>query len=327
MTSTAATPGPSVADRLRAHRGRCTPSELRVAQSLLADYPAAGLESVTALGRAASVSAPTVLRLVAKLGFAGYGDFQQALRSELSARSAGPVQSYPRPPGSGSPDEPQAPTTLLSRCAGSISSSVHATLADLDPVDFARTVALLADPARRVLLAGGRFSWLLAEQLGGLLALLRPGVTTPGAPASAGSAALLDVAEGHVVVVYDYRRYERASIHFGEQAVRRGAELVLVTDRWLSPLSRSADVLLTTSAVGPTPFVAFSPAVAVNEALLTGVVEALGESPIPRLADHDELTGSAVESGAGQDARSVASEPARPAAGPRRPPARPGSAA
>lgn len=234
----------------------------------------------------------------------------------------GPYSPTPAPPGP-APDKPRAPTTLLARCAGSLSASVHATLADLDPVDFARTVALLADPARRILLAGGRFSWLLAEQLGGLLALLRPGVRTPGAPASAGSAALLDVAEGHVVVVYDYRRYERASIRFGEQAVRRGAELVLITDRWLSPLSRSADVLLTTSAVGPTPFVAFSPAVAVNEALLTGVVESLGESPLPRLADHDELTGSAVESG---PARSVASEPARRAGGPRRPPARPGSA-
>src|SRR4249919_2903539 len=88
-------PTKTVAELLRARRGDLTPAELRVAQALLADYPAAGLQTVAALAAVAGVSAPTVVRLVSKLGFPGYATLQNRLRAELSARSVGPVELYP----------------------------------------------------------------------------------------------------------------------------------------------------------------------------------------------------------------------------------------
>ncbi len=92
----------TVAERLRLRLGELTQAERKVARALMADYPVAGLEPVTKLAAAAGVSAPTVVRLVAKLEFDGYAEFQQSLKSEVSARLSSPLQKHaglPAPAG------------------------------------------------------------------------------------------------------------------------------------------------------------------------------------------------------------------------------------
>jgi len=61
-----------------------TRSERQLADTLLQDYPMAGLRSVTRLAQAAKVSTPTVIRMARKLGFDGFPDMQESLRNELS---------------------------------------------------------------------------------------------------------------------------------------------------------------------------------------------------------------------------------------------------
>ena len=64
----------------------------KVARALLARYPAAGLQSTAALADAAGTSKPTVLRLLARLGFGGYPVFQERLRAEATrSMSASPL--------------------------------------------------------------------------------------------------------------------------------------------------------------------------------------------------------------------------------------------
>ena len=71
----------SIAVQLRADYSAFSPTERKVARVLLQQYPLAGLETVAQLAQKAAVSGPTVLRLVAKLGFDGYSAFQEALRT------------------------------------------------------------------------------------------------------------------------------------------------------------------------------------------------------------------------------------------------------
>ena len=44
--------------------------------------------------------------------------------------------------------------------------------------------------------------------------------------------------------MFDYRRYDAGTVAFGREAARRGADVVLFTDPYLSPLSAAATVLL-----------------------------------------------------------------------------------
>ena len=84
----------TVAERLQLLRDELTPAERRVVRALMADYPVAGLGPVAKLAAAAGVSAPTVVRLVTKLSFEGYADFQQSLKSEVSARLSSPLEMH-----------------------------------------------------------------------------------------------------------------------------------------------------------------------------------------------------------------------------------------
>jgi DNA-binding MurR/RpiR family transcriptional regulator len=279
--------GRTVADALRRRRGELTPAELRVAQALLADYPAAGLRPIARLAEGAGVSSPTVLRLVTKLGFGGYPQIQEALRTELSARTSGPLEDYPAP----GQDEP-----LLVR-AHSLGSALAESQRGQDAAELTAAADLVADRGRRVLVTGGRFSWTLAAHLASFLGLLRPGVAHVANEPAARAAALLDVDERTVLVAFDYRRYQRDTVAFGRAAAGQGASLVVCTDPYLSPLASSAGVLLTTTVEGPPPFVTLVPAFALVETLILGAVERGGQESRHRVADFDRLNAGAVESG------------------------------
>jgi DNA-binding MurR/RpiR family transcriptional regulator len=280
----------TVAEVLRHRRRELTPAELRVAQALLGDYPAAGLQPIARLADAANVSPPTVLRLVTKLGFAGYPQIQAALRAELSARCAGPLQDYPAS-GDGEP--------LAARAERSIGIALGESLRGQDPAELDGAADLIADRGRTVLTTGGRFSWTLSAHLSGLLGLLRPDVrhivNEPGARA----AAMLDVDENTVVVAFDYRRYQRDTVAFGRAAAAQGASVIVCTDPYLSPLASSATVLLTTTIEGPPPFITLVPALALVETLILGVVERGGTESQHRVAAFERLNAGVVDSGPG----------------------------
>src|SRR5260370_21715401 len=81
----------SIAETIRQGLGLLTPTERKPALALLANYPVPGLEPVAQLAKRAGVSGPTVLRLVAKLGFTSYPRFQQPLRDEHEQRGRAPL--------------------------------------------------------------------------------------------------------------------------------------------------------------------------------------------------------------------------------------------
>ncbi|HEX7374345.1 MAG TPA: MurR/RpiR family transcriptional regulator [Steroidobacteraceae bacterium] len=278
-----------VAALLRDRRGDLTRAELRVAQALLRDYPAAGLQPIAGLAAASGVSGPTVVRLFAKLGYASYSHLQRQLRSELSARTSGPVQLYP-PPGHDSTARRQ----LLVRLERHLSHAVADTLRSVDENDLERAVTLLSDRTRPVLLTGGRASIAHAYYMATYLQLLRPGVSFLGLGRAPRTAALLDVDRAHVLVVFDFHRYERETVEFGRAAAARGGTLILFTDTYLSPLASSADVLLTAAVDGLRPFITLTPVLALVETTTMSVAERIGPDGRDRLADFDELNSGSV---------------------------------
>ena len=58
----------TVAERLRQMSGELTATERKLMSTLFANYPMAGLVSITEFAREADVSTPSVLRLAKKIG-------------------------------------------------------------------------------------------------------------------------------------------------------------------------------------------------------------------------------------------------------------------
>ncbi len=271
---------PSVAERLRRASKDFAPAERRVVRALLTEYPLTGLEPLAVVAQRAGTSAPTVLRVVGKLGFGGYPDFQRALRAELSQRWSRPLDVMPREPAAG----------LVGTVREAIRASVAADLDRLaDGPDTDTAAALLANARGSIWAVGGRFSTVLAEYLVLHLQVLRRGVhRVPGDPGGRHTA-LLDVARRDVVVAFDYRRYQRDTIEFGARAVAQGARLVLFTDHLVSPLAGDADAVLVTTIDTGSPFSVMSPALAAVETVLVSVVDRLGGAPTARMERYDAL--------------------------------------
>ena len=84
----------TIADRMHARLDSLTRAERQLADSILENYPVSGLGSITAVALNAGVSTPTVARMVQKLGYKGFPDFQAELRRELEAKITGPIAKH-----------------------------------------------------------------------------------------------------------------------------------------------------------------------------------------------------------------------------------------
>ena len=88
----------TVAEHLRDSIANAGATERRVVHSLLADYPMLALGTLADWANRAGVSAPTVLRYLAKIEFNSFPEFQARLREELSDRLRSPLekQTWPK---------------------------------------------------------------------------------------------------------------------------------------------------------------------------------------------------------------------------------------
>jgi DNA-binding MurR/RpiR family transcriptional regulator len=281
-------PEVTVAERLRVRLGELTHAERKVARALMSDYPVAGLEPVAKLAAAAGVSPPTVVRLVAKLDFDGYAEFQQSLKTEVSARLSSPLEMHAERGRGDSGGALRNTERLL--CDG-----IRSSFARLPPGEFEQAVRLLADPRRSVTLVGGRVSTMLAEYLAAHLKILRPRVQVLPAAGPDRVSSMLDVSRRDVFVAFDYRRYQHDTVRLAMTAKDRRAALIAFTDPYLSPLAARADVILTSSVQSPSPFGAMTPALALVEAIIAALVDQLGDAPRARMARYDALNGGVVD--------------------------------
>ncbi|MBO4168600.1 MurR/RpiR family transcriptional regulator [Cereibacter azotoformans] len=206
-----------------------TRAERQLATHILRQYPVAALGSITALAKAADVSTPTVVRLVQKLGFKGYPDFQAGLRGEVEAMLMSPLAKHERWAG-GVPD-----THILNRFADAVVANLEATLGQIDHAEFDAAARLLADPGRRVFVLGGRITHALADYFVTMMKVTRPEVMLMSDMSSTWPPALLDMGKGDILLLFDIRRYENTVLQVAEMAVEQGVEVVLMTDRWISP--------------------------------------------------------------------------------------------
>jgi DNA-binding MurR/RpiR family transcriptional regulator len=246
-------------------------TERRVARALLSHYPAAGLEPAVKLAERAGASAPTVTRYIARLGFAGYREFQQAIRDEMTARMTSPMEQ----PLAYSTDTPAA--RLLSDVARVDVELMQGCFASIPPSEFATAVELLADARASVYVVGGRFSHLIAELLDAHLRMLRPRTRAITAQRDEGALMLMEMGRRDALVVFDFRRYQPDVIELARGASDRNCKIVLVTDLWLSPVAEFADVVLPLQTDNGSPFDSLVPAVAIVEALAVAVLARLGD--------------------------------------------------
>ena len=264
MSETADAP-PTIEARLRAALPKLTRTERQLAAHMLNSYPVAVLGSIASVARGAGVSPPTVGRLVQKLGFTGYPEFQTQLREEVGERLASPLAKHEKWA------QTAADAHVLDAFAARVMENLTATLGQIDRDEFDAVAALLADRNRHVTLIGGRLTQALAGYFATALRIMRDDVVLLAAIPSTWPPVLVDMRPGDVVVAFDIRRYEPPVQHLVELARARDAEVVLITDRWVSPAAAHAQHLMPCHIEAPSAWDTLTAPLMLVEALLTAI--------------------------------------------------------
>ena len=260
-----------------------TRAERQLASHVLRAYPVAALGSITALAKAAGVSTPTVVRLVQKLGFRGYPEFQAALRGEVEEMLVSPLAKHDR----WAQAAPQ--THILNRFADATLANLSATLQQIDHAGFDAVCGLLADPARAVFAMGGRITHAMADHFVTHMKVVRQGMVLMSDASSAWAPALLDMKPGDVLLVFDIRRYENTVLQMVEMAAERGAVVVLVTDQGVSPAAAQARHRLSCQIEVPPAWDSSVTILFLVEALVAGVEALTWDATQTRLKVLEEL--------------------------------------
>lgn len=258
-----------------------TQSEKKVARAILADYPAAGLQTVAELAKDSNVSGQTVIRFIASLGYDSFPSFHAQLIQELKVRSASPLNRH---------EDHQ--TTLdrdniLGQCHKTLTQSLQATFARLPEAEFEEAVSLLCDDKRPLLSTGGRSTCLLAQYLIIQLQQMRPKTNYLSTDRVSRAHALLELTNRSVALIYDFRRYSDATLKLAEAAHKKNTQIILITDPYLSPVSKYARVVLPVNVDFLTPFDSQICGMAITEALVAAVTERLGQGIASRMNDYE----------------------------------------
>lgn len=261
----------TVSVRLIEQRDSMTPSERQLLNTLLDDYPIVGLGSITELASAAAVSTTTVTRMLQKTGFEGFPQFQAALRDELKEMISDPIAKR----NVWKTDLPEE--HILNRYSEQGIENQRRTLDEVEPEDFDSLCSLLSDSNKAIFVTGGRITGTMAHYLYLHLQMIRPQVRLV-ADGGSWPHDLLDVKSGDVIIVFDVRRYENSSLQMAQMCRDRGAEIILFTDQWRSPIHRIAKHTFASRIVVPSAWDSCLPLLMLTECTIAAVQGNLWET-------------------------------------------------
>ncbi|MCJ8310521.1 MAG: MurR/RpiR family transcriptional regulator [Rhizobiaceae bacterium] len=273
----------TIAEKLQEKHDSLTRSERQLSDVILKNYPASGLGTITSLAETAKVSTPTVARLVQKLDFNGFPEFQRSLHSELAEKISNPLTKREKWVDT-APDE-----HLLNRFTKAVVDNIGQSMSKLDPELFKRACDLLSDPNRRIFVVGGRITRTLADYFFLHFQMIREDVTHIASNSNAWPHYILDLKPGDVVVIFDVRRYENSTLKLAEMARERGAEIVLFTDQWISPISEFASISFANHIAAPSAWDSNITLMLLLEIVIADVQERNWESTRDRVEALEEM--------------------------------------
>ena len=275
-------------DKIEKKSAAMTQSERKLATALLSDYPYAGLISIHELADRADVSPPSIFRFVTKIGLSGYQEMQRRLISELKENKKSPLDLHE----TGLKIEGGYLAEFTMRTTEQISVAAEA----ITEGQFNRITELLGDPKRNIYAMGGRISDTIATHLSFHLRQARVGVFHLPRDPESWPEYLLRMKPGDIFFLADFRRYQSNLTQLAQQAsLDRKAQVVLMTDKWLSPANRYAAEVLAVPIDTGTIWDSYSAALVVTEALVARVAEDNWEYTKTRIEAWDNACQNATE--------------------------------
>ncbi|MDH3621793.1 MAG: MurR/RpiR family transcriptional regulator [Gammaproteobacteria bacterium] len=261
-------PRTSTLELVAAASSALTPTERRIAEAVLAEPTLLAFGTVSDLAGRVGTSRPSIVRFAAKLGFDGYSQLQQHVRSDLSHHLSRPSERI----------RSDGDKVVPARVA------VNDAISSVFDVIEGEQLAELVEPVvrgERIWILSGETSQAGAHALQSGLSMVRPRVQSLEEH-SYGST-LSDAGPRDAAVVFDFYRYRRQVFAAAKVLSDAGVTVVAVTDSPLSPLVELADTWCQIEVPAVGPFDSSIPVVALSELLVAQVAKALKDDATNRI--------------------------------------------
>ncbi len=235
----------TIADAINQAFHSLTRAERQLANKILENHPVSGLGTITQIAEKSGVSPPTIVRMVKKLGFKGFPQFQAELRRELEAKIAGPIAKHDN-------WAQKAPDShILNRFAEAVIDNIRQSLSQIETETFDASCKLLSETRHSLYIIGGRITRALADYFFLHMQVIRKDVTHIQPISNSWPHYFLDIKKGDVLVIFDVRRYENSTLKLAEMGHERGAQIILFTDQWRSPVEKFSKYCFSAKIVVP----------------------------------------------------------------------------
>ncbi len=235
----------TIADAINQAFHSLTRAERQLANKILENHPVSGLGTITQIAEQSGVSPPTIVRMVKKLGFKGFPQFQTELRRELEAKIAGPIAKHDN-------WAQKAPDShILNRFAEAVIDNIRQSLSQIETETFDASCKLLSETRHSLYIIGGRITRALADYFFLHMQVIRKDVTHIQPLSYSWPHYFLDIKKGDVLVIFDIRRYENSTLKLAEMGHERGAQIILFTDQWRSPVEKFSKYCFSAKIVVP----------------------------------------------------------------------------
>lgn len=261
-------PEATTLDLVAAVSSDLTPTERRIAEAVLAEPTLLAFGTVSDLAGRVGTSRPSIVRFATKLGFDGYTELQQHVRSDLSRRLSRPSERIRR----------DGETAVPVRAA--IDDAITSVFDALNGGRLEELVAPVVS-AENVWILSGETSQAGARALHSGLSIVRPGVRLLEEHSFASD--LSDAGPGDAAVAVDFIRYRRPVASATRFLAEAGVTVVAITDSPLSPLVEPANTWCQIEVPAVGPFDSSVPVVALCELLVAGAAKALHENAKSRI--------------------------------------------
>ena len=253
---------------------RLTPTQRRIAHSLVQHAPSAAYLSAAEVADLAGVSQPSVTRFAMALGFAGYPALRRQLRALVDVNATATTA------GNAMQRAVRAEAEHLERLVGQLD--------DLAPVEAAAGILAATRPLP---VLGLRAAAPLATYFGYFAAKVHPDVRV----LDSGGTQLLDrldqarAAGAGAMLAIVLPRYPRETLDAIREATAAGLRVVALTDSAVSPAAEYADVVLPAAVGTHLVFDLHTGPMAMAMVLLQAMCDARPEPVQRRLEDFEAI--------------------------------------
>lgn len=222
--------------RIQEHYPRLSKSQKIIAEFILNHYDKAAFMTASKLGEKVGVSESTVVRFANTLGYDGYPELHDALQ-ELIKLKLTTVQRLELS------DDLLNKESILKTVLKADINNIKTTLEEID-INIFETIVDKILRAKRIYIIGLRSSTALAEYMGFYLNLILDNIKIVTQGISDIFEQIFRVSKGDLVIGISFPRYSRRTVEALKFAKNQGADIVAITDSFISPLAGISDHVL-----------------------------------------------------------------------------------